>query len=310
MAAELKHRLGVPYRKITDFFETYCNLHVASATLVRAEQRLAELAKPTYDLLIDALRRCNIVHADETGWRVGAVNAWLWVFSNPDVTVYTIRTGKGARGHEVPKEILGPDFDGYLIVDGFSAYTVLEYAKGQCNAHLLRRGKDLSEAAAPREQPCFDELVALLQDAIGLAERREQLTTAGYARRVVEIETRLDTWLLGVARRRDPSPELNRLANHVANHYDEWLVFLHEPEVPPTNNHAERMIRPAVITRKVGGCNKTLLGALGHSILASIMVTCQQQGQKFLALARQLWQSGEPQAIPIVPPPEPRSASA
>ena len=310
MAAELKHRLGVPYRKITDFFETYCNLHVASATLVRAEQRLAELAKPTYDLLIDALRRCNIVHADETGWRVGAVNAWLWVFSNKDVTVYTIRTGKGARGHEVPQEILGPDFDGYLIVDGFQAYTVLEYAKGQCNAHLLRRGKELSENATPGEQPCFDALVALLQEAIDLAERREQLTNEGYARRVVEIENRLDAWLLDVARRRNPSPELDRLAKHVANHYDEWLVFLHDPEVPPTNNHAERMVRPAVITRKVGGCNKTLLGALVHSILSSIMVTCQQQGQKFLDLARQLWQAGEPQAIPLVPPPEPRSASA
>ena len=162
----------------------------------------------------------------------------------------------------------------------------------------------------PGEQPYFDALVALLQEAIDLAERREQLTNEGYARRVVEIENRLDAWLLGVVRRRNPSPELNRLANHVANHYDEWLVFLHDPEVPPTNNHAERMVRPAVITRKVGGCNKTLLGALVHSILSSIMVTCQQQGQKFLDLARQLWQAGEPQAIPLVPPPEPRSASA
>jgi transposase len=179
MAAELQHRLGVPYRKIADFLDTYGNLHVAPATLVRAEQRLSELAKPTYDLLIDALRRCNIVHADETGWRIGAVNAWLWVFSNQDVTVYTIRTGKGARGHEAPQDILGPDFDGFLIVDGFAAYTVLDYAKGQCNAHLLRRAKDLSEAAAPREQVCLDELIALLQEAIDLAQRREQLTSVG-----------------------------------------------------------------------------------------------------------------------------------
>jgi hypothetical protein len=43
-------------------------------------------------------------------------------------------------------------------------------------------------------------------------------------------------------------------------HRGEWLVFLHDPEVPPTNNHAEQMLRPAVITRKVGGCNKTLWG--------------------------------------------------
>ena len=70
------------------------------------------------------------------------------------------------------------------------------------------------------------------------------------------------------------------------------------------------MLRPAVITRKIGGCNKTLLGALVHSILASIMVTCHQQGRKFLDLARQLWSTSEPQAIPLYEPPAPKSADA
>ena len=126
----------------------------------------------------------------------------------------------GMDPHEVPQEILGPDFDGYLIVDGFSAYTVLEYAKGQCNAHLLRRSKELADNAAGQDKPCLDELVALLQDAIGLAERREQLTNEGYARGVRAIEKRLDDWLLRVSRRRDPSLELTRLANHVVKHYD------------------------------------------------------------------------------------------
>jgi transposase len=76
------------------------------------------------------------------------------------------------------------------------------------------------------------------------------------------------------------------------------LVFLHDLGVPPTNNHAEQMLRPAVITRKVGGCNKTLWGALVHGILASIMVSCKRQGQRFLDLARRLWLSGDPPASP------------
>ena len=310
MAAELKHRLGVPYRKICDFFSTYCNLKICPATLVRAEQRLAQLAKPTYDLLIDALRRCDVVHADETGWRVSTMNAWLWVFSNQDITIYTIRTGVGARGHEVPEDILGPDFDGYLIVDGFKAYDVLNYAKGQCNAHLLRRAKELSDTVASREQVLLRTLVDLLQEAIDLAQRREQLTATGYRRRVQDIERRWEAWLLKLSRRQELSPELERLFNHMMNHYGQWLVFLRESQVPPTNNHAERMLRPAVITRKVGGCNKTLLGALVHSILASLMVTCHQQGRKFLDLARQLWQAEEPQAVPLVPRPKPEPASA
>ena len=301
MAGELKHRLGVPYRKICDFLETYCGLHVAAATFVRAEQRLADRARPTYDLLIDALRRCHVVHADETGWRVNAVNAWLWVFSNQHVTIYAIRTGPGARGHEVPEEILGPDFDGYLIVDGGKAYECLAYAKGQCNAHLLRRTREMSDTACPRERTILQKLSGLIQKAIDLAERRPSLTVAGYARRVQEMEERLEAWLIDqYDRYASLSPELQRLCKHVANHEEQWLLFLHDPEVPPTNNHAERMLRPAVITRKVGGCNKTLLGALVHSILASLMVTCKQQGQKFLDLARRLWSSNEPQAIPIV----------
>jgi hypothetical protein len=52
--------------------------------------------------------------------------------------------------------------------------------------------------------------------------------------------------------------ELNRLDNHIRAHRGEWLVFLHDPEAPPTNNHTERMLRPPVITRKVGGCNRTI----------------------------------------------------
>jgi transposase len=77
------------------------------------------------------------------------------------------------------------------------------------------------------------------------------------------------------------------------------LDFLHDAEVPPTNNHAEQMLRPAVITRKVGGCNKSLGGALVHGILASIMVSCQRQGKRFLDLARRLWQSSAPQAVEL-----------
>lgn len=300
MAAELKHRLGVPYRKICDFLQTYCDISVSPGTLVRAEQRLTQLARPTYDLLIDALRKSEVVHADETGWRISSVNAWLWVFSNQDVTVYAIRSGKGARAHGVPEEILGPDFDGYLIVDGLATYNVLDYKKGQCNAHLLRRAKKERQTASPREQAHLDQLIELIQDAIALDQRRDTLSDDDFLQRAWAMEDRLLNWLQ--QKPSSPSSDLERLANHVAAHIEEWFAFLFHPDVPPTNNHAERMLRPAVITRKVGGCNKTLLGALVHSVLSSIMVTCKQQGQKFLDLARRLW--SEPEAGPIPIPPK------
>lgn len=294
MAAELKHRLGVPYRKICDFYQTYCNLDIAPATLVRAEQRLADRARPTYELILDALRQAHVVHADETGWRISNVNAWLWVFSCKDTTIYAIRT---SHGHDVPADILGPDFDGFLIVDGWAAYDVLDYAKGRCNAHILRRAKDLLDIVPAKETKYLDALIALLQDAIDLAKRRDEFAPDPYARRVQKMEDRLDHWLDHLPR--SASAELDRLSDHVAAHRGEWFIFLHDPDVPPTNNHAEQMLRPAVITRKVGGCNKTLWGAMTHSILASLMVTCHRQGKRFLDLARRLWAATQPQAIDL-----------
>lgn len=294
MAAELKHRLGVPYRKICDFFTTYCDLEVCPATFVRAEQRLTDKAMPTYQLLLAALREAHVVHADETGWRIGRVNAWLWVFSSKDATVYVIRR---SRGHDVPEDILGPHFDGYLIVDGLKVYDVLEVAKGRCNAHLLRRCKELVETVPTAEQRHVQALSDLLQKAIRLAERRDEMDLKRYEKRVQEIEDALDDW-----QERVPdgvSADLERLVKHVASHRGEWLTFLHDPEVPPTNNHAEQMLRPAVITRKVGGCNKTLLGAVVHGVLASLMVTCKRQGRRFLDLAKQLWRSPDKPAIQL-----------
>jgi transposase len=303
MAAELKHRLGVSYRKITDFFETYYDFRICPATFVQAEKRLTALAKPSYELLIDALRRAGVVHADETGWRIDRVNAWLWVFSSKNVTVYTIRTSRGA---DVPEDILGDHFSGTLVVDGLNTYTALDYSKGQCNGHLLRRCKTLRDVVPSYETDKIEQLMALVQEAIDLAGRREHLTASGYARRVQQIENRFDDWLDdNITRLHHPtsgcqmSDDLDRLDNHLRNHRCEWFRFLHEPDVPPTNNHAEQMLRPAVITRKVGGCNKTLLGALVHSVLSSLMVTCKRQGDKFLDFAKQLWQGGEPQAIPL-----------
>jgi transposase len=294
MAAEMKHRLGVPYRKICDFFETYIDLSICPGALCRADQRLAQLARPTYELLIDALRQSNVVHADETGWRISRVNAWLWVFSSQTVTIYAIRT---SRGHEVPEEILGKSFQGVLIVDGLASYDVLDCIKGRCVGHILRRSRELAEQATPTGRLYLNQLVELFQEAIELATRRDTMTAAGYERRVSQIENRFDAWLDNHGSR--PSPELERLAKHLGDHRWQWLLFLYDPEVPPTNNHAERMLRPAVISRKIGGCNKTLRGALVHSVLSSLMVTCKQQGHKFLDLAQRLFHGEAPQTIEL-----------
>ena len=305
MAAELKHRLGVTYRKIAAFYSSYFDVKIAPATFCRSGQRLAAKAKPTYDLLVDALQRAGVVHGDETGWRVGRLNAWLWVFCTRDITIYAIRVGKRSRSADVPQELLGSDFNGILVVDGLGAYDVLQCQKGRCNAHLLRRAHKLQEGAAPNDVRYLQRLIAIVQDAIALVDTTEPISERKYWQRVRDLETRLDDWLSFYGYR--PSREMHTFAKHIRKHRDEWFRFLHEPEVEPTNNHAERMIRPAVIIRRIGACNRTPNGATTHEVLASLMATWHMRGHEFRDLAMQLWRASQPEAVS---PPPPKHATA
>jgi transposase len=293
-AAELKHRLGVPYRKITDFFATYFELRVSPGTLTRAERRLAAKARPTFELLREALRACQVVHADETGWRVGKLSAWLWVFSSATVTIYAIRS---SRGHEIPEEILGPDFGGVLVVDGLKTYDALGCRKGRCNGHILRRCRErLEQGQTPADAEHLRGLMDLLRRSLGLSAQYATLERVEYMVRLWDWEDELDGWL---ERTEQAGADVQRLRRHLARYHEEITRHLFEPGVPATNNHGERMLRPAVISRQTGGCNKTLLGALVHGVLASLMVSVRQQGKRFVDLALRLWRAAEPQGIPL-----------
>jgi hypothetical protein len=299
MAAQLKHHAGLSYAKITDFLSGYFELKTVASTFVRAGQRLARRAEPSFELLKSQLRLEHVVHADETGWRIGDLSDWLWVFSSQRITIYQ---AGGGRGHDVPLEMLGQDFGGILVSDGLASYNPLPYLKGRCLGHILARIRKLETAVPSRYLINLQTLKCLLKEAIDLWRREEVLTVLGYDRRVKELENRLDDWI----KLNKPSrqAELARLASHLQKHRPEWLMCLYDPLVPPTNNHAERMIRPAVITRKLGGCNKTSAGAKVHSVLASLLVSCRQQGKRFLDFAHRLFHAADPVPIPLASLPD------
>jgi len=79
-----------------------------------------------------------------------------------------------------------------------------------------------------------------------------------------------------------------RLAAHLFQHRPHLFTFLYEQAVEPTNNLAERQLRPAVIARKLSAGNRTPRGARTHAVLASLAATCPQRGERFTALAASL----------------------
>lgn len=281
LAADLKHRLGVPYAKIEDLLHTAFGLKFSRGGLWQADQRLAEAARPTYAALLELLRQSASVHVDETGWRIGIWAAWLWVFTNRHLTVYTIRE---SRGHEVVVEILGREFAGVLVSDCFTAYdhqALAAWLKQKCLGHLL---KELSEMRAAKTRGAVrfaQDVTALLRAALALRAQKVTLSPAQFAQQATPLEQELDR-LIDVHRCLT-DPDNLRLAKRLRKQRAHLLRFLYVDDLDATNNQAERMLRPGVITRKTGGCNRTSSGAEAHAILASVLVTCRQQALALLA---------------------------
>jgi len=168
LAADLHHRLGLSYGKITELLREVFALPVTRGGLAQADTRLAAQARYLYDELRALLQHSSVAHVDETGWRIGVLSAWLWVFTNQQITLYTIET---SRGHEVILNILGREFAGVLVADCFAAYDAAaleEWLQQKCVAHLLRELRELVEQKRGTAAEFAVGLMTLLRDALAL----------------------------------------------------------------------------------------------------------------------------------------------
>jgi transposase len=295
LAAELKHELGIPYGKTARILSTATDLHVERSTLARASQRLAQKCEPSYAQLVVRLRQGEVVHADETGWRIGGHAAWLWVFTNEDVSLYVIDP---SRAHEVAEKILSRDYAGVLVCDCFTAYDPLKCRQSKCVSHLLRHCTDLQALKSGRAAQFSQALADLLRQAIALKGRQAQLSAHGYAVACGRLEAALDRLLAQPMREADTA----RFIRTLQKQRPRLLTFLYHQAVAPTNNAAERELRPAVVVRKTGGCNRTDAGAHAHAILASILRTCTKQGFDPVEVLKYLLHHAETIILDLVAP--------
>lgn len=303
LAADLKHRLGVSYGKVSEVLQDSFGLRVSRSGWCQADRKLAKTARPVYEKLIELIRQCSQVHVDETGWRIGTLSAWLWVFTNHEMTVYAIRAN---RSSDVVIDILGEKFKGILASDGFLAYDdkrLVTWLKQKCLSHLLKDLKEMRENKTGRAVCFAQQATALLQDALRLKAEKPNLDPFTFANRARALETRLDSLI--ASRRRFSDPDNARFAKRLRKHRPHLLRFLYVDGLEATNNQAERMLRPAVITRKTNGCNRTKPGAETHAILSSVLVTCRQHSIPILDYLVQLQQFGESSSVhsesPLLP---------
>ena len=168
-------QLRLSHGKVARLLREWFGLAVTASTVTRPLHRVARQAQPTYAALCETIRGSPVVVPDETSWKVNGHLEWLWAFATPETTVYRIQPG---RGFPQAAAVLGADYDGVLVRDGWAPYRQLTAAAHQtCIAHLLRRCRDLMRdhpraPFAAASKPSCDRRLASATDAPREPSRR------------------------------------------------------------------------------------------------------------------------------------------
>ncbi len=279
MVSLLGGRYRLSKRNTVDIMADFFKTDVSLGSVPTLEQRTSEAIREPVEQAREYVKTQPVVNMDETGWRQANQKAWLWVTATPLVSVFLIRR---SRGSKVAKEMLGETFQGIVGSDRWSAYNWLTTLLRQlCWAHLLRdfqafvdRGgesQSIGQAILAQtdlmfewwhkvrdgtmERATFQENMQPVQRQVGQLLRQgtncDHKKTAGTCRDILKREAAL------------------------------W-TFVHIQDVEPTNNLAERQVRPGVLWRKTSFGTQSQTGSRFAERIMSVVATLKQQHRNVL----------------------------
>lgn len=262
---------GLPVRKVPVVLEALTGVTVTQGAITQdAMRRAQDVVGDVYEQLRAAVPEQPVVPTDDTGWRIGGAPAYLMVFETDKATVYQIRSH---QRHEEVQEVIPPDYGGVMVTDRGRSYEAQAFdgvKQQKCLAHILRSIREILQRKQGRARDFGERLKALLQDAI---QRWRAYHTGAVADFDADAQHLRDAITHQLRNRCLTAPDNQRLLNHIGRHHDRGnlLRFLEDPRIEPTNNRAERVLRPAVIARKVSQCSKNASGAYAHAAFTSVV---------------------------------------
>lgn len=280
-------------RQVASLVELLYGLELSPASVSGMERRMAQALEDPYTAALAHVQSAAVVHADETSWREAKNRAWLWVAATCQVAVFLIqprRSGQAAR------KLLGEAFVGALCVDRWSAYSWVA-KRGLCWAHLLRDFQAMSERFGGewhgrRLVLAGQRVVAHWRDwHCGQIDRDTMLA------RIQPERVRMERLLRQASAAPWASIKTRGVSRELLAQQEAMWRFLDEPNLPPTNNLAERALRQPVIWRKGSFGTDSLAGSRFVERILTALTTLKAQDRDsfaFLVEAHLAHVAGQP----------------
>jgi Transposase IS66 family. len=285
MAHALHYGHGVPVRRLPAILLETTGVTMTQGAITRdALKQASGVVGNAYQEARAGIRQAPVIYTDDTSWAVGGEPAQLMVFDTDQATVYQIRP---QHRHQEVCELVPGDYPGNLVTDRGPSYEAKALAgvdQQKCLSHLMRNLKEVVETKNGRAREFGEGVLHSLKQANQLwrDHRVGKVDREAYRQQGQEIEDLLTHQL----RHR----QLTDLDNQclldgigLQNDRGRVLRFLHNPAIEPTNNRAERALRPAVIARKVSQCSKTQRGAEAFAAFTTVIRTIAKKAPTAIA---------------------------
>jgi transposase len=285
--ATLRTKLRLPLAQLRWLLAQGWGVRLSLGELSALLAEAARAGRPAYEALLGEARASPVVHIDETGWREQGRNGWVWTLTTPTIHLFHFAR---SRAGAVVDRLLGEAGTGAVVSDFYGAYDHLERVQQRCWAHLLRDIHDL-RAAHPDDQAVAAWAAgvrAVYERAVAWAAT----ATAAGTRPILRERARdcFQAEVVAHCRAQPADAPQAVLCARIERYQTALFTFVADPAVPPTNNAAERALRPLVVARKVSGGTRSARGSTTRMVLQSLVATWERRGldpvAEFLALLR------------------------
>ena len=281
-----KYGARVPFDSLVFLLNHQYGITVSKGGIVQILHRTKEWLGPEYTKLKQTIRASPVKYADETGWRIHGINNWIWTFLNHNSVCYQVEE---SRGKGVPHEFFKDSHPADVVVhDDYAAYKNLPFHHQSCWAHMLRKSHEavIQPTASAEVKILHNQLkniygVLLQETQQPFIQNRRQKYYDSLLQQLTTISTASYQM-----------QDAKRIQTRVRNQNKNLLTALLYQGVPLTNNHAERTIRPLVVTRKISGGSRSYKGAQTHMTNMSIFQTIKLKNQPLIPTLREYLLTG------------------
>lgn len=268
--------LGLTKRKVVSLVG-YLNIKVSLGSVCNIHHLAGKiLEKPYQEIKHHALNQ-DAIHADETSWYRKGVRQWLWVVTGVSAAFFKIDPN---RSGETFQKILGKNLEKTpLTTDRYGAYNSYDGPKQYCWSHLNR---DFEKIA---ERDGVDRLIGTrLKEEADVVFSSWRAFREGWIT-CKELQAHVKIFIIPTVKAlillgsfgKECHPKTQGTCKRLLTDFDNLWTYLYYEAVEPTNNLAERDIRPSVIQRKLSYGTQSDAGDAFVERLLSVAVTFKKQ---------------------------------